>query len=508
MRQLPLRIAVCLILCASAAAAQVATVPKPLLDKPLPVEGTKFDDLDALTGLYNSAKWHELRSEATRLLTLAQTAATDPAVKSAVDPSTHYVIVTWLSKDAFDAPMLARIVVHTDGDKDAKPIAAARAEGSQSAKNVADDDEPFAPDLPGAGGRKKPVSEVFFTRGVRGKIVDVYTSTREKDPVVEGLPAFVQAIAAPLFDAAGVFGGALGGPAARDKTMTLAVMVKEVGLPFPRATVVWKAKAKEPITPSGLEDGLAAVRDDLAFTEVPHTECAREFARAVVKAVSTELTKADSACAADHSDDPNKRCRDAVDAALLKAYNDHKCNGSAPTKDERDEIDIVDKKVRAFVASSLTVSADAQITFKNRPLTHWSFGAGSGVLTSGLVDPKLSLPRVTMDDGKLAADPLPRVMTLTIVNWSPKGYDAEAEHVSGPERVRGFFGVTVTPDFGVAAGINVLLVRGIGIIGGGTLMFAKGADASAIGQAPADTDQPYKVSYARGLLIGISYNFK
>ena len=52
--------------------------------------------------------------------------------------------------------------------------------------------------------------------------------------------------------------------------------------------------------------------------------------------------------------------------------------------------------------------------------------------------------------------------------------------MSAAERIRPFFGVTITPDFGLTAGVNLLLTRGIGITAGGVLMFANGAGADQI----------------------------
>ena len=103
---------------------------------------------------------------------------------------------------------------------------------------------------------------------------------------------------------------------------------------------------------------------------------------------------------------------------------------------------------------------------------------------------------------------MPRVMTLAFVNWSPAGYDPEADRLSLAERVRPFFGATLTPDFGIAGGANVLLARGIGIVGGVTVMFAKGATVEEINQLPANPDQPFSISFARAVFVGISYNFK
>jgi hypothetical protein len=97
---------------------------------------------------------------------------------------------------------------------------------------------------------------------------------------------------------------------------------------------------------------------------------------------------------------------------------------------------------------------------------------------------------------------------MAFVNASLAGYDSEASDISVAERFRPFFGAALTPDFGPAFGINVLLVRGIGIAAGGAFLFGKGAERSDIGKEPPAPDDPYKLSVARAVFVGISYSYK
>jgi hypothetical protein len=94
------------------------------------------------------------------------------------------------------------------------------------------------------------------------------------------------------------------------------------------------------------------------------------------------------------------------------------------------------------------------------------------------------------------------------VNVSLAGYDGENPRISVAERFRPFFGAALTPDFGPAAGINVLLVRGIGIAAGGAFLFSKGAERADLGKEPPAPDKPYKLSVARAVFVGISYSYK
>jgi hypothetical protein len=166
----------------------------------------------------------------------------------------------------------------------------------------------------------------------------------------------------------------------------------------------------------------------------------------------------------------------------------------------------VDKQFRALAVNALSTSAELDMTFKNRPLTKFTFGAGGAVIAEG----HLNHVRAKVDDksGNLVSDPLPRVMTMAFVNWSPAGYDESSARISAAERVRPFFGAALTPDFGIVGGANVLLARGIGVLGGIGWLFGKGADSAEIGQPPAAKEDPFKLAAARSIFVGISYNYK
>jgi len=484
-----------------AASAQVSTTPRPLAD-PFPI-ARAYDDLKLLDDYYNAGNWKLALWHAKDLLQQAQGMATVEEVKRALDFREHYVIVTWIGRDAFEKPTLGRLVVHGRGVKAPPPSA----EGTNR-------EHPLSADLPGVGvGEREAVYEVFLSRGTRGKLADVYASTQEQNPTAEQLPAFAQAVASPLFDTIGVLAGpARPSPARAGKTavreVSLAATVSRVGLPFEHATVTWKAVAKEPVGPKELDASLAELADDLKFSAVPNSACAQGLIDAATRDVSATV-KTDKYCSADDSGSSSAAaaCRSAIGSRLAAMLAGQRCGGATPTKDERADLETVDKKVRQFVDDGLTTRVEGTVTFENRPPTHWSFGVGSAVITSA----SMSLPRVKVDENSelIAADPLPRPMTLTFVNWSPLGYDAKADRMSWSERVRPFAGATLTPDFGFAFGANILLVRGVGVIGGGAVMFAKGANAEDIGAPPANPDQPFTISYVKTkFFFGLSYNFK
>ena len=478
-----------------AASAQVSTAPIPL--GPAVDTGRPLDDLAELTALYNSGRWDQLQNKAQALLTVAAArAAAVPnglAIADGLNFRKSYVIVVWIGADPFGKTMLARAIVHA-------PAAS----------------EPFAADLPGVGARADDphVYEAFLSRGVRGRLVSVYASSRDKDVLADTLPAFVQAIASPLF---GTFGALAGSAAVRAAPKTpiaaeaapatpqpppVSVTVARVGLPFARATIKWKAVAKEPVDVDAFWDATDALVQDLTFHEVPNSPCARVVAAALGDALKNASAGARCASATATA----AGCRSHVDTlirdAIAQGLTERAC--AAASKDDRSAVDKLDDKFRDFAAATMTTAAVGELSFKNRPLRHWSFGAGTGVLARG----SLSMPRVNVKNDVLVGDPLSRLVTTSFVNWSYAGYDADRDQVSAAERARPFFGVTMTPDFGLTAGVNVLLTRGIGVTAGGVLMFSKGAAKEEIGKAPANSDKPYALSYASGVVIGVSYNFK
>ena len=481
--------------CAAPVSAQVSTAPMPL--GPAIDTGLPLDDLAALTALYNGGRWDDLQIKAQAVLTVAAARAAGlpngRAIAEGLDFTKSYVIVVWIGADPFGKTILARAVVHA-------PAAA----------------EPFSADLPGVGVKPDDphVYEAFLSRGARGRLISVYASSRDKDPIADTLPAFVQAIASPLFATFGALAGSLAVKAAPKSAVAteaapakpqpppVSVTVSRVGLPFARASIKWKALAKEPVDVDAFWDATDALVQDLTFHEVPNSPCARLVAATLGDAIK-------SASAAGRCASPTATaagCRASFDAAIRDAIaqglEDRAC--AAASKDDLSAVEKLDDRFREFAAASMTTAVEGELSFKNRPLTHWTLGAGTGVLARG----SLRLPRVALKNDVLIADPLPRVVTSAFVNWSPAGYDAAFDTVSAAERTRPFAGVTITPDFGMIAGVNVLLTRGIGVTAGAVLLFAKGAAAEDIGKAPTHADQPYALSFAGGVVIGVSYNFK
>jgi hypothetical protein len=298
----------------------------------------------------------------------------------------------------------------------------------------------------------------------------------------------------------------IGGPAATrtldvpEVLPKIAVTVRRVGLPFQRAKVRLQAVARDPVSKLEFEGAAKALAARLAFSTVPHSPCGRALAEDLMGALPPVTDQ--PACSSAHGDPI--ACRKAFDTVLLERYESARAACAGEPREEQQALLAVDKQFRALVDTSAAPAAELDLTFRNRPPAHFAFGAGSGVIARA----SLSRPRVKIDRGTIVADPLGRVVTMAFVNWSPAGYDPESASISPAERYRFFAGAVLTPDFGATAGVNVLVVRGVGITIGGALLFGKGSHPHEVGQPPDSPDDPFRIALGRGLVIGVSYTYK
>lgn len=491
-------------LLAGTAEAQVNTVPEPISPAPFLVRRPP-EDLDELTRLFSASDWAGFEAAARSIICVVRRDAgqavqpgdqqeyesceaaapfPDSPAAAALDLRQNDVALMWMDVDTFGKPQLLRVVVSKDG----------RA--------------PYNQDLLGVSGAPgdRHLVELYLSRSPLGRLSSVYTSTREDDPRLAELPKFVQALAGPLFATIGTLAGAIPGVGpeavpsrARPK---IAATVRRVGLPFRRASIRLRAVGREPVSSADFAASAESLASTFSFSEVPRAPCAR----ALAARLADELPPITRLAVCSAADADPVACTNAFDRVLTTAYQEAfaGCESGKPSREARVALEDVDDAFRELVTSGTSTTAELDQTFKNRPPTHFAFGAGAAVMVTASLD----RPRVTTKSGIIVADPLDRVMTLAFVNWSPGGYDEKSPSIQGAERVRPFFGAALTPDFGPAAGINVLLARGIGVTAGGAYLFGTGADASEIGSKPARPDDPYRIAAARVVFVGIAYNFK
>lgn len=457
------------------ALAQVATVPAQM-EKPFP-NGQLHAELEKLTTAYQGGQWTTLQELARKAIGEARRAATADATKQALDVTKNHVALMWIGSDPFGKPILMRVIVH-----DPMP-------------------ELFVADLPGLheGSDDGALVELLLARTELGGATSVYASTPERNPALDLLPAFIQAIAGRLFDTIGAI-APVRPPGVARAPNTLYATVRRVGLPFKRASVRVKILARDPFFESeSFKSAVPQLAARLQFDEGSASLCGRALARRLKDELPGSI---DPAC----TEQPPRiaSCRDKFDAAIARAYEDERATCVPNVPSELAGITMVNQRFREFVNASLTKTTETEVAFRNRPPTRIAYGAGTGVLMA----PKLSQPRVKLANGVLAADPLPRVATMAFVNWRPEGYDPETPKVSDRERWRLMFGAALTPDFGIIGGGNVLLARGIGLTVGYGVLFAKGAMDEEVGKPPADDADAFRLSTVGTWFVGISYNYK
>ncbi len=468
------------------------------LDKPFLSTCEAIPVLEHLTATYNKGDWSAFQTEARALLDALQRAPAKPApatataaadctkgglsaeVAAALNYSARYVVLVWVGSSPLGRTQVMRAVVH------------------------APTPEPFSADLPGVSG----FTEVFLASSLDARAVSLYTSTREKDPFIEQLPEFIKAIFAPLSTTiAGILGGVQGAAKEAVEEPKLAVTVSGVVMPIRRASVRAQTKVKDLVSQDDFRDAVATIGTTLMFDGAGRSAPARtQISTLMSELPLTAKVSCGPPAAAPSSGSAMNRskvCRDEFDKVLKRAFD---AAAKGATDKDLAVVTDVDKKFRELAVNALSTSAELDMTFKNRPLTKFTFGAGGAVIANA----HINRVRTKIDDktGQLVSDPLPRVMTMAYVNWSPAGYDEAAAKISTAERVRPFFGVALTPDFGIIGGVNVLLTRGIGVVGGIGWLFGKGADAEDIGKPPAAKEDPFKLAVSRSLFVGISYNYK
>jgi hypothetical protein len=454
--------------------------------------------LDTLTLRYNQGDWSAFQREARALLDALRShtapsgppaaspagsctppATLPPTAQSALDYSRRHIALVWVGADALGRTQLMRAIVHLP-----EPAA-------------------YSADLPGVPG----VTEVFVSGTVGARAASLYTSTAEKDPLAQQLPEFVQALFGPLSTTvAGILGKVTGGVAARSFERApvqprLGVTISGVVLPIARASVRLQMRANDLITVEAFTDAVGRLGTTLLFDGAGRST----LARAQIATLVDNLPEVASAnCQAAGSTAPSPvGCRNQLDTAIKSAFDT--AIAGKPSNADAAAIEAVDRQFRTLAVNALSTSTELDLTFKNRPPTHFAFGAGSAVMGYARVN---RVRAKVADSGSLASDPLPRVMTMAFVNWSPRGYDEASLKISAPERFRAFFGAALTPDFGIIGGVNVLLQRGIGVVGGIGVLFGKGAEADEIGKPPAAKEDPFQLALGRTAFLGISYNYK
>ena len=452
------------------------------------------------------------------------------------DWANDYVALSWVGGDYSGKRTIYRIIVH-QGYKDPYSV---------TLPGI------VAPSLPSdAQPATKPSAvlyEVFLSSFESADHDSLYTFTATTNPFEAQIPAFVEKATGPLFAAAAKSAGTIKfdrmsvdiptdvfkplekKPAdTPPPPMSVTAMLSLVKPPMARAKVKVNEMAKQPIPVEDFQKQLGDLAAKLSFVDARQSTCAVQLAEDYAK--TGQAIANSEACTAKDANE----CR----AAFGRSFESHfglqeiSCKSFASEQARKDLVASsstspseaavqaegnkkfeahkatmtkVDDEFRKLVAAQQPEKLSGESTFNNIPLTRWSFG----ILTSFILEASASKPRVKVgNDGKFASDPMPRPLSMFVVNFSPIGYDSDARSMSAAERYRLFAGVIATPDFGLGGGVNLGIWKGVGFnVGGGVTWVPTLHDDETLSDMPKRPQDPFATAWASVLFVGASYSFK
>jgi hypothetical protein len=444
-----------------------------------------------------------------------------------------YVFLSWAATDISGKRVVYRIGVH-EGFSDPYNVTLP---GITSPPLTGDDSD----------STNSRVYDVFLGASPASEHGSLYLFTQQTNPAEAAIPAFVEKATGPLFISASKFLPLVDQtnaflavkPLAVEKTgptfsKTVTVQVGVLRPPIARAKVKVTDFVKQPVPVSEFEVQAGDLVAKLKFVDARQFVCVKKLADHDGSSMVEVANRAGGNCTKDgataescrgefaNAFDRNlaaiaRSCGKAdVEEEVLKE-NEARPAGDRLNKEQIDAevkkrieaqpkvIEQVDTEVRKFILSQQPERITGDVTFANTPLVHWNFG----ILSSFALSASLSKPRVKVgNDGKLAADPLSRPMTLFVVNIAPRGFDPEARPMMLSERLRPFAGVVATPDFGLGGGLSIGIWKGLGFNIGGAVLFVPTPNGTdEIGSAPSDPTAPFAVAHAKAFFVGASYSF-
>ena len=471
-RHLPLLLAI-LAMGPAAARAQTVTVPTRV---DVGCGFTLPNATETLTTAYRSGDGASFRTQLGRVI---EAIGKDcPKIKDAnVDASRDTVHVLWVDMDPLGKEKVVNHVVLYKGEDD---VANAT--------------------LPGVTSEDR-VFEIFLAPRQKDAVATAYTSTRKRNPLDEQLPEFAKAIADPLTALLAATQGALAArssiappPGVTPPAPTHFATVSRVMLPYARAKVHVDVRVALAPDSAAIQKDVAALAAQNAFVTGAHSACAQTL-NTQLKAIVDSST---ASCAANP-----ERCAQTVTAAFNREFQSAAATCGAGGQAE---LLAVDASYRQFITVLNGANVVAGYDLDNSPKRLASLGVMTAYAFKGGIKDAM---RVKVKDGNIVADPLDRRLSLVVVNFGFLPYNADAFEPTRPERFRWFVGAVITPDFGIATGLSAGIVRGLTVNVGGAILGVRGLnDGDTLGAPPTQDEDPFRLSQARVLFLGVGYNFK
>jgi len=463
----------------AAASAQTVTVPDRLKT------GCAFLLDDAATNLtrhFLSRNREAFRRHAKAVILAA---ANKCVYKANIRPETDVVQLLWVDADPLSGDdMVYRALVQKD------------------------DADPASTLLPGVTAKpSRRMFEIFISTRPKDAVASVYTSTRERNPIEEQLPAVAQAVfnpflgllaatTSPIHPSVAPPPGPPAAPPPPPPPPPHYATISQVALPFNRAAVHVDVRVALLSDQADIEAAVARLSTRNQFVTGARFACVRDFdaaMRLVVEASAATCAATPRACAS--------TLIAPYEAAFTTAF------AACTTEAAQKELLAVDMSYRTLVAG-LAGQVDGKFDLKNSPRQRVSFGVMTAFALGGKV--KAGETRVKVnDDGNLTLDPIGRQLNLVVVNVGFRPYNADAFHPTRLERFQWFAGAVVTPDVGLAIGVSAGIVRGLTLNAGAAILGVRALrEGDELGAPPQDPDDPFGLSRARVWFFGLGYKFK
>jgi hypothetical protein len=443
-----------------------------------PVQVGSAPDLERLEKQFRGGNLAAARTTAAELLTHARSTAPAPSTPSECPPfdlTRSITIVVWAGTDGIGPSVLRRLTLPEPSSY------------------------PESLDLPGLRTSRLPcLYEVLLSLDERARLVSQYTFTREDNPILAQIPVVAEKLSGPLFGLLAAVGGPVAAERSQVAALPLYASANRIAVPFERASIKVKSVAVVPTTVARWSEEVHALALSIRLKDVARSVAGRAY----VNDMETASIATAEDCRVSAASPP--QCLEKFAYAFDTVYTSRTV--PTPAAEDLKAINVADAKFRELVSSLQPEKIERTLDLRNRPTTHLSLGLGTAVAFHGSVDKD----RVKVNDaGNLVADPLPRLLTMVVLNWSPAGYDADAPTPQMAERVRPFVAGVVTPDPGVSVGASLLVVRGLALSGGFAVLLTRGLrPGDEVGKPPADTGDPLDFSHATVWFAGLSYNFK
>lgn len=336
-----------------------------------------------------------------------------------------------------------------------------------------------------------------------------YFSTATEDPITSQLAAFVKQfdpkILGPIFPA---FSTESDTPRS-----TFYVDLRKVRLPLTRAKIDIEDEAATgadfEAKRESLKSEAAKLTQSLSAREARNIRCATALAEALEKRIADYVTTNTAICLELPQEEAGKltawdKLQREIDCAYTATVTGTACSGSAVPNENALLMAVETRYKDLAKGGALKVTGKA--SYSNVPLSVIGLGVIAGVITA--VPGSHDRYKVG-GDGKLVLDPLTGGMSIAAVNIHPWRFNSAATSITARERFRFFVGPVLTPEFGLAAGAGVAVIRGLSINAGyGVVRINTLRAGDQAGSPPTDKNRPFSNGTAGFLFFGLGYNFK